>query len=101
MSKKRATNFVQSERELFSIMLEKYASKIENKRSDAQSKAEKAEAWGQLTDEFNANSSFTVREESSLKSLWDNLKRNARKAVSNERQEMFATGKSRLQVMLL
>jgi hypothetical protein len=91
--KKRAKNFCDSEIKLFTdVLLPKNKHLIENKKSDAVTRGEKAEAWRDLCVEFNSISNFCYRTEDNLKNLWDKLKKDARKSKAHERREMFATG---------
>ncbi|XP_034255340.1 myb/SANT-like DNA-binding domain-containing protein 3 [Thrips palmi] len=92
MTRKRSPNFIESEKLLFSQLLEVHAPAIECKRSDAQTAKEKKEAWEALHASFNASTTYVTRTIDNLKSLWDNMKAQARKALGTERREMYGTG---------
>ncbi|CAH1969792.1 unnamed protein product [Acanthoscelides obtectus] len=88
----RSKNFTAGERSLFvDVILPKFKKVIENKKTDAVTRKEKADAWTALTAEFNSLSAVHHRSETSLKNLWDTLKKNARKARSSHRVESFKT----------
>lgn len=55
-SNKRAGNMTAGDRAMIVELAEKYWHKVANKRSDASTVREKAEAWLQMADEFNAGS---------------------------------------------
>lgn len=92
MTRKRSPNFLQSEKELFTTLLDEFSSKIECKKTDAMTQNEKAKAWEKLLERFNSPSTYIERSVDNLKSLWDNLKAQARKAVANEKQDLYRTG---------
>ena len=88
----RAPNFTKSEIEVFTALAPRYKDIIECKRTDTQTRSEKAEAWNVLCATFNAQSSVYFRSVENLKSLWDNLKKGARKTASHELTEINKTG---------
>ncbi|XP_026292688.2 uncharacterized protein LOC113217062, partial [Frankliniella occidentalis] len=90
--KKRAPNFLPSEKVILADLLKVYGSAIECKVSNAQTRKEKEAAWASLCEDFNLKSNFFYRDVSQLKYLWDNMKKAARKAVANDRKERNATG---------
>ncbi|KAE8745430.1 hypothetical protein FOCC_FOCC007810 [Frankliniella occidentalis] len=57
-----------------------------------QARTEKAAAWDALTLAFNSQTTYIQRDKDSLMRLWDNMKREARKSRSDEKQELMATG---------
>ncbi|KAJ8669430.1 hypothetical protein QAD02_022349 [Eretmocerus hayati] len=93
MSRERGKNFISSEITVFTeILLPKYKGRIENKRQDGQTVREKAAAWEELQQEFNALSSYCPRTVKNLKHLWDKLKKTARGARKSQKEGRSQTG---------
>ncbi|XP_034252526.1 uncharacterized protein LOC117652010 [Thrips palmi] len=91
--KKRSPNFTESEIELFvEVLLPKYKSVIENKKTDALTRGEKAAAWSRLQVDFNNLSSIFHRTEENLRNLWGELKKKARKSQAFQKRETVCTG---------
>ncbi|XP_033217723.1 myb/SANT-like DNA-binding domain-containing protein 3 [Belonocnema kinseyi] len=90
---KRGTNFTNPKKQMLTVIVKKYKNIMENKRTDAATTKQKAQAWEKISQDFNANGiSPEHRPAVKLKVLWGNLKRNTRKNFSNLRQETFKTG---------
>ena len=92
--RKRSPNFTGAEKSLLIQLVDSFNERIENKKTDVQSKEDKRKAWDELTLLFNAHSSHEVRNAAALKGLWDNLKRDGRKVISTERQALITTGEA-------
>ncbi|CAB3232125.1 unnamed protein product [Arctia plantaginis] len=90
MSKERSNNFSREELNKLKELLEKY-SIIMNKKTDHASTKQKDEAWCQLTNEFNSNN-LIYRTEKQLIYKFNNMKKNARKELSQEKKERRCTG---------
>jgi len=73
----RGKNFDKQEIQIFFDILKEYKV-IESKQTDAIAVAQKAEAWEQLTAQFNLLSPNIFRSSSQLKILWKNLKSKSR-----------------------
>uniref|UniRef100_A0A8D9E948 Regulatory protein zeste n=1 Tax=Cacopsylla melanoneura TaxID=428564 RepID=A0A8D9E948_9HEMI len=89
MSKKQY--LCKSDKEYLSELVVKYKDKIENKKVDAISNAEKKEAWDELRREFNAQGG-TQRTTEELKRSWENAKAKRRKEIICEKQLRLKTG---------
>ncbi|XP_033225305.1 uncharacterized protein LOC117178151 [Belonocnema kinseyi] len=92
----RAPNFTKSEIEVFTSLLPVYKNIIESKRTDTQTRNEKAGGWNALCDEFNTQSTVYFRSVENLKSLWDNLKKGARRAARHSRAERNKPGEGEI-----
>ncbi|CAB3224871.1 unnamed protein product [Arctia plantaginis] len=90
MSKERSNNFSREELNKLKELLEKY-SIIMNKKTDHASTKQKDEAWCQLTNEFNSNN-LIYRTKKQLIYKFNNMKKNARKELSQEKKERRCTG---------
>ncbi|KAF5275533.1 hypothetical protein FQR65_LT16600 [Abscondita terminalis] len=92
--KGRVPNFSASEKlRLLRMIADKYASIIEDKKTDRASAEKKLKAWYQITNEFNATSVTSVfRSLASLKKCYENRKKELRKTVADERKETTLTG---------
>ncbi|KAL0882716.1 hypothetical protein ABMA27_001139 [Loxostege sticticalis] len=90
MSKERSNNFSREELNKLKELLEKY-SIIMNKKTDHASAKQKEEAWRKLTEEFNSNN-VVYRTKKQLIYKFNNMKKNARKELSQEKKERRCTG---------
>ena len=94
MSEKRnrGPNFVESDKNRLVKLVIQYKDIIENKVTDSTSLKKKKTCWQKITEEFNAEATHS-RSTDSLKTLWDNIKHDARKLRGQERQANFGTGR--------
>lgn len=91
--RKRAPNFSLNEKTLLLNILYKFKDIIENKKTNSQSWREKDDAWQKVTDRFNSQTPETYpRTKEALRKYYDNIKKNVRKEVADEKQEVFKTG---------
>ncbi|KAJ8706251.1 hypothetical protein PYW08_002060 [Mythimna loreyi] len=90
--KQRSANFTNYEKTLLAELVMKYKDIVENKRTDATSNVQKAAGWTRLAQEFNSMSSNRNRTPNSLKTCWENIKRNTKKQVSDRKKQIFKTG---------
>lgn len=92
-AKKRAPNFSSKEKNALLNIIYNFKSIIECKKTDAVTWRQKDEAWEKITSNFNAQlPDGCSRSKDSLRKLYDNLKKNARKTVAEEKKDMFKTG---------
>ncbi|KAF6214014.1 hypothetical protein GE061_011743 [Apolygus lucorum] len=91
-SKKRAPNFSSTEKHILAEMVAEEATIIETKSVNTVSRAEKQEAWQRVADRYNATSGYSPRSSESLKIAWENMKKTARKAASEQKKEFYLTG---------
>lgn len=82
--KKRAPNFTAEEKLLLLQMCEVDTIIIENKKTDSVSVREKNAVWEKITNNFNANSLLCQRTPSQLRTLYDNIKQDAKKKYLEE-----------------
>ncbi|KAL4710630.1 hypothetical protein ACJJTC_003266 [Scirpophaga incertulas] len=90
--KKRTTNFTPDEKRILSELVLKYRDDVENKKTDATTNSQKCNAWIRLAKEFNSISTFFYRSHQSLKTCWDNIKRQSKKDKASLKKEIFKTG---------
>ncbi|KAG5870111.1 hypothetical protein JTB14_034675 [Gonioctena quinquepunctata] len=91
--KKRSPDFTGREKSTLLNLIYTYKSIIENKRTDAVTWREKEDAWAKITSLFNASSPEGIpRAKDSLKKCYDNIKKNKRKEVAQEKTEIKKTG---------
>ncbi|KAG5868040.1 hypothetical protein JTB14_001732 [Gonioctena quinquepunctata] len=91
--KKRSPNFIGREKSTLLNLIYTYKSIIENKKTDAVTRREKEDAWVKITSLFNASSPEGIpRAKDSLKKCYDNIKKNKRKEVAQEKTEIKKTG---------
>lgn len=90
--KKRNTNFTPDEKRILSELVLKYKDNVENKKTDAATNTQKNNAWIRLATEFNSVSTFCHRTHLSLRTCWDNIKRQSKKEKANIKKEAFKTG---------
>lgn len=87
----RGPNFVESDKSRLVKLVLQYKDIIENKITDNSSLKDKKNCWQKIADGYNAEAIHS-RSIESLKSLWDNIKHDARKLRAKERQANFGTG---------
>ncbi|CAH2096783.1 unnamed protein product [Euphydryas editha] len=87
----RALNFTKDEKNRFQSLIEKHKQILFIKKTDNDSNLKKNKIWAVIHAEFNAGGDQprTLRQ---LKAKFDNMKRNARKNASQERQSRLRTG---------
>nr|CAI5856257.1 unnamed protein product [Callosobruchus analis] len=91
--RKRAPNFTINEKTLLLNLIHQLKDVIENKKTNSKTWREKDEAWEKITEMFNAQSpEIYPRSKEALKKYYDNIKKNVRKEVADEKREMFKTG---------
>lgn len=89
----RSNNFTLQEKELLFSLVESKKALIENKKTDALTCKDKEMAWSDITMKFNAEApSFTPRTMESLRKFYANSKRDVRKAVGDEKKQVYLTG---------
>ncbi|KAJ8966215.1 hypothetical protein NQ317_007584 [Molorchus minor] len=75
------------------IIANKYASTLEDKKTDRTSTTQKEKTWKAIEDEFSASSSCsTYRNATCLKKCYENRKKELRKALAEERKQTMLTG---------
>lgn len=84
-SGKRSKNFTEREKMLLIEVAKEFVSIIDNKKTDGTSVEAKKQAWMALTNKYNAVSETGVRTEKQLHALYDNLKKKARKNLSDDK----------------
>lgn len=73
--------------------MSKYKQIVESKKTDGVTWKEKVNAWNKITDLYNSeNANQEYRPVESLKKLYDNIKRNIRKEVAEEKTSIRCTG---------
>ncbi|XP_033211705.1 uncharacterized protein LOC117169435 [Belonocnema kinseyi] len=86
----RGANFTNAEKQNLLLIVDKYRSIVESKKSDSVSNKQKLQAWEEICRAFNAkNISPEYRPAHRIKFLWDNIKRDTRRKLSALRQETF------------
>lgn len=68
---------------------------IENKKTDSVSVTQKNEEWAKIETALNAQSNEYYRTAENLKCAWENLKKQAKKIIIDERTEGVETGELR------
>ncbi|GBP01900.1 hypothetical protein EVAR_7591_1 [Eumeta japonica] len=89
---KRSKNFTEREKSLLIEVAKEFVCIIDNKKTDGTSVEAKKRAWAALTNKYNAVSETGCRTEKQLHALYDNLKKKARKNMSDDKSEMYKTG---------
>ncbi|XP_017465955.1 PREDICTED: uncharacterized protein LOC108358938 [Rhagoletis zephyria] len=90
-SKYRLPNFTSTEENLLLSLVEQHATILENKRTDAVSWEAQKKAWEQIDSAFEAQMGIR-RGPKNLREKYDNMKRNTRKSLAEERREIYRTG---------
>ncbi|KAI5637083.1 myb/SANT-like DNA-binding domain-containing protein [Phthorimaea operculella] len=91
-SRKRTENYTFNEKNILTQLVAKYRSRIENKRTDTATNADKVSGWKQLAAEFNCISSHYYRTDKNLKTCWENIKRAEKKTCAARKREHYKTG---------
>lgn len=91
-SRKRATNFSNSEKALLVNIVARHKDIIENKKTDGVTVAQKNEAWDAITREFNSSNAGTTRDLESLRRNYENRKKLLRQNMAKQRRELYRTG---------
>ncbi|CAG9772305.1 unnamed protein product [Ceutorhynchus assimilis] len=91
---KRVPNFSVAEKtHLMRLIASKYASVLEDKKTDRTSSIQKNKAWQLIENEFNSSSSSGVyRNAACLQKCYSNKKKELRKSLAEERKETLLTG---------
>lgn len=84
-SGKRSKNFTEREKMVLIEVAKEFVCVIDNKKTDGTSVEAKKQAWLSLTNKFNAVSETGTRTEKQLHALYDNLKKKARKNMSDDK----------------
>lgn len=89
--KKRSSNFTSSEKiHLFGLIADKYASILEDKKTDRASIWKREEAWKSIEKEFNAASPASIyRQADTLKKLYSNKKKRLRKRWLKRKKKYY------------
>lgn len=91
--KRRTLNFSSKEDNvLLALIKEKYASQIENKKTDSNANKSKAEAWIQLAKEFNSCCGDNYRDAKVLQNKYLNMKKRSKKRFAEEKKYLYGTG---------
>ncbi|XP_074034288.1 myb/SANT-like DNA-binding domain-containing protein 3 [Leptinotarsa decemlineata] len=91
--RKRSQNYTKNDRSLLLNCVSKYKHVVESKKTDGVTWKEKVTAWNKITDLYNSeNANQEYRPVESLKKLYDNIKRNIRKEVAEEKTSIRCTG---------
>ncbi|CAK1597939.1 unnamed protein product [Parnassius mnemosyne] len=77
---------------LLIVVAKEFVAIIDNKTTDGTTLEAKKQAWMALTNKYNALSETGIRTEKQLHALYDNLKKKARKNLSDDKSEMYKTG---------
>lgn len=89
----RSANFNKNERASLLNIIFKYKHIIECKKTDAITWREKESTWKKVADLFNSQCPSGVhRPAASLKKYYENIKKNVRKDVANEKASIKCTG---------
>ncbi|KAJ8916168.1 hypothetical protein NQ315_016307 [Exocentrus adspersus] len=95
--KHRAANYTFQEKNLLLNTVLKFRHIIESKKSDAATWKEKEAAWNKVADIFNATSRSEVyRDANSLKQLYDNTKKSARRVWASVKDTSYCKGNANI-----
>lgn len=89
----RSANFTNTDKTRLVDIVANYVHVIECKLTDGTTKNEKNQAWEMIAEDFNAQSGTCPRTATSLRTCYDNEKKRARKAVGDEKVDIFRTGR--------
>lgn len=92
MAKVRQPNFTNAECSLLLELVEPNKCIIECKRTDMSSRIDKERQWNMIEELFNLRSGEVLRDKKVLKSKYENLKKNLKKKVSDEKKYVGGTG---------
>nr|CAH7735093.1 unnamed protein product [Callosobruchus chinensis] len=90
--KKRGPNYTAKEKSLLLNLVYNFKGVLENKKTDSTTWRQKDEAWDKITNYFNSQTTEYARTKESLRKFYDNLKKNLRKDVAEDKREIFKTG---------
>ncbi|CAG9763548.1 unnamed protein product [Ceutorhynchus assimilis] len=90
--KKRGVNWSKAEINLFMNCLLPHINVIENKQTDGVSLREKQTKWKKVHENFIAQNTDQARDLTSLKLKYDNIKRNLKKKIQNNKKQLTKTG---------
>lgn len=91
---KRTPNFTyQDKKKLLMLIEKKYAAILENKNTNKVTIKEKDETWNAIEAEFNSTGTIIYyRNKDSLRRLYENIKKDLRKKMANEKANIIKTG---------
>ncbi|XP_054272721.1 myb/SANT-like DNA-binding domain-containing protein 3 [Macrosteles quadrilineatus] len=92
MKRKREPTFTNNEKRNLILLVEKHFEIIECKKTDALSSRAKHNEWLLIANQFNSITDHIPRDASSLKTLWDNLKKKAKQSMTVINSNRYATG---------
>ncbi|XP_036317996.1 myb/SANT-like DNA-binding domain-containing protein 3 [Rhagoletis pomonella] len=92
----RLPNFTSGDESPLITLVERYANKIENKRSDAVSWEEKRKAWEEIDLKFESQTGIR-RGPKNLREKYENMKKRTRKNLADEKRELYKTGGGQFQ----
>jgi len=81
-----------SERKVLLELVEAHFCVIENKKTDAVTKAEKSEEWRKIQLEFQQRSTIHVRTPAYLKGAWENIKKRKKTECASQKKAVLGTG---------
>ncbi|CAG9773270.1 unnamed protein product [Ceutorhynchus assimilis] len=90
--KNRSVNFTPMEETFLAYFVKKHKGILENKKTDAVTNADKNKCWVMLEKEFNAESGASYRSAQILKKKYENMKKQTKKKISEEKCYRFGTG---------
>lgn len=91
-AQKRVSNFTQAEEDYLIGLVKKHSLVIESKVTNAVMNNQKIDAWNTLTEEFNSVFTNTYRDMKSLRTKFNNLKKNTKKKFADEKCYRRGTG---------
>ncbi|XP_043470221.1 uncharacterized protein LOC122503659 [Leptopilina heterotoma] len=86
-------HYTDAEKKLFLEILKGFSHIVENRKNDGSTMKAKEVAWGEIEETYNG--SVHIAEQRSIKQLkkmWSNMKAQQRNALTQERQDVMATG---------
>ncbi|CAG9770028.1 unnamed protein product [Ceutorhynchus assimilis] len=89
---KKKVNYSVSEKSLLLSIVQRFKNVVENKKTDAVTWREKDSAWEKIAEIFSSKSTGVLRTKDSLRKLYENLKKNVRKQVVDEKKLLICTG---------
>lgn len=89
----RIPNFSPAEKESLMVIVMRYASILEDKKTNRVGLEEKTQAWKKIETEFNNTAPILAfRSQEQLKRLYDNKKKDLRKKMADHKKETYLTG---------
>ncbi|XP_075168381.1 myb/SANT-like DNA-binding domain-containing protein 3 [Haematobia irritans] len=89
--RKRGKNFTATEETLLIELVEENKAVLENKKSDAVTWKQKADAWEKLSQQFSSQTG-EIRPWKALRDKYENLKRQTKVELAAEKRETYRTG---------